>query len=316
MKYIKTLAFCLFIFSQTIIAQNIVINEVLSANTSNIKDEDDSYQDWIELYNNGISTINLNGYGLSDDASLLYKWIFPNVSIAPGQYLLIWASDKDRRTPGSPLHANFKISSAGEVLSLTNPSGITVDFATATAVTPNVSYGRLPNGNGGFMFFQNVTPNAVNGAIGYSGILEPPVFSQGGGFFTTSFSLNLSTPVPGATILYTLDGSEPDANNLGGTTYSYKNQYPELPGQSTGPLLSKSFQTFQYASPINIIDRSSQPNKIAAISSTYHFEPYYIPASPIYKGTVVRAKVIKPGSLPSVTTTKSYFITPQTSSRF
>jgi hypothetical protein len=285
MKNINTIFLCLIlsVLSNALLAQNVVINEILASNTSTIQDEDGSYQDWIELYNNGASSVNLLGYGLTDNVSLPYKWVFPDISIAPGQYLLVWASDKNRTIAGSPLHTNFKISSEGEVISLTNPGGITVDFVPATALPANVSFGRLPNGTGGFVFFQNLTPNAVNSAVGYSEILESPVFSQNGGFFTTGFNLSLSTAVPGSSIIYTLDGSEPDANNLGGTTYTYKNQYPELPGQATGPLLSdKSFQTLQYGGPISIIDRSPLQNKIATISSTFNFNPYYIPANPIF----------------------------------
>ena len=63
-------------------SQNIVINEVLASNTNSIQDEDGTHQDWIELYNDGAITVNLLGFGLTDDPSLLYKWIFPNISIA------------------------------------------------------------------------------------------------------------------------------------------------------------------------------------------------------------------------------------------
>jgi hypothetical protein len=63
-------------------------------------DEDSEYQDWIELYNHTSSSINLNGYHLSDDASFLKKWTFPSVSVKPWSYLLVFASDKNRnQTP-------------------------------------------------------------------------------------------------------------------------------------------------------------------------------------------------------------------------
>ncbi|HLF51742.1 CotH kinase family protein [Flavobacterium sp.] len=318
MKKSSILLFILFflVISNAVLGQNIVINEILTANTITNTDEDGTHQDWIELYNNGATTVNLSGYGLSDDVTFLYKWVFPNVSVAPGQYLLVWASDKNRTIAGSPLHTNFKISSSGEVISLTNPSGVVVNTVPATVLLPDVSYGRLPNGTGGFIYFENTTPNAVNSTVGYAEILNPPSFSQNSGFFATGFNLTLSSTTPGTTILYTLDGSEPESNNIGGTTYSYKNQYPESPGQVTGPLLQKNFKTLQYSAPVSIIDRSALPNKIASISSTYHFNPTYIPVNPIYKGTVVRAKAVKPGALSSKVASKSYFIAPQGSGRF
>ena len=79
----------------TVSAQTIRINEVSSSN-SIYYDEDGDTPDWIELYNFGSQTISLNNWTLSDDIQDLGKWTFPNTSITPGQYLLIWASSKDR----------------------------------------------------------------------------------------------------------------------------------------------------------------------------------------------------------------------------
>lgn len=306
----------LILFTNTAISQSIVINEILTSNTTINQDEDGSYQDWVELKNNGATSVNLSGFGLTDDALLPYKWIFPNVSIAAGQYLLVWCSDKNRINPTKPLHTNFKLSSASGIITLTNATGTVLNTATTPAMLQNISYGRIPNGTGDFKFFNVVTPAAANGTVAFTEALSPPTFSKESGFLTTGFNLTLSTTVPGATILYTLDGSEPQLSNLGGTTYSYKNQYPEHPGDATGPLFTKSFTTLQYSAPIAIIDRSSQPNKLASISSTYSLVPDYIPTSPIYKGTVVRAKLVKPGSLDSKTVTKSYYISPLGINRF
>jgi len=273
----------LLLLTHSVTSQNLVINEIITSNTTINQDEDGTYQDWIELRNNGATAINLTGFGLTDDATLPYKWTFPNVSIAAVQYLLIWCSDKNRTVAGNPLHTNFKISSSGEAITLTNATGTLLDVVPATVIFQNLSYGRLPNGTGSFNFFNVVTPAAANGAVGYTEALSPPTFSQESGFLTAGFNLTLSTTTPGATILYTLDGSEPQSSNLGGTTYSYKNQYSEHPGDATGPLLTNNFTTLQYSAPIAIVDRSGQPNKIASISSTYSFDPTYIPTVPIYK---------------------------------
>ena len=291
-------------------SQNIVINEVLASNTNSIQDEDGTHQDWIELYNDGAITVNLLGFGLTDDPLLLYKWIFPNISIAPGEYLIVWASDKNRSLSGIPLHTNFKISASGENIILTNDSGVAIDSVPPANLQSDNSYGRFPNGTGSFMYFGMPTPNAINSNMGYSEILNPPVFSQQSGFMTSAFDLTLSSVNSGTTILYTVDGSEPDENNLNGTTYNYKNQYPKLPGQAFGTFLFNSFHTLQYTAPITIVDRTPEPNKIAAISTTYDFTPPYFPNGPIYKGNVIRAKVIKPGALSSKVVTKNYFITP------
>src|SRR5690606_2131366 len=71
-----------------------------------------------------------------------------------------------------------------------------------------------------------------------------------------------------------------------------------------------------YTEPISIIDRSPLPNKISMISSTYDFVAPYFPDVPIFKSTVVRAKVIKPGAMASDVVTRNYFITPQGNNQF
>lgn len=296
-------------------AQNLVINEILTSNTLTNVDEDDSYQDWVELYNGSGAAVNLSGYGLSDDPALPFKWVFPAQVMAPGSYLLVYCSDKNRTVVDQPLHTNFKISSAGEAITLTNGASVTVDQVPATAIPSDISFGRLPNGTGPFVFFTDVTEGAQNGSTGYNEILDPPTFSQGGGFFTTGFDLSLSTATSGASIIYTLDGSEPDPANLSGTTYQYKNQYPHHPGDPVGPFLTKNFTSLAYTDPISIVDRTSQPNDISMISTTY-FDPFYLPSENIFKGTVVRAKVVKTGALASKAVSETYFVTPEGSSRF
>jgi hypothetical protein len=303
-------------FTNTVLGQNVVINEILTSNTSINTDEDGAYQDWVELYNKGAATVNLSGYGLSDDPAIWNKWVFPNVSLAPGAYLLVWASDKNRAIAGSPLHTNFKISASGETITLSNAAGISQDVVPATVIPTDVSYGRFPNGTGNFVFFGTPTANAANSETGYSSFLNSPVFSQQSGFFTSGFNLSLSSADSGSTIIYTIDGSEPDENNLGGTTYNYKNQYARTVGQEMGSFLQKSFETLTYSNPISIVDRTSQPNDISTISSTYDFAPLYVPSEPLFKATIIKAKVIKMGALSSKTITKNYFISPLGKDRF
>lgn len=296
--------------------QNLVINELLTSNVNSITDEDNSHEDWLEFYNNGATPIGLLGYGLTDDTAQPFKWTFPQVTLNPGQYLIVWASDKNRRVPGSPLHANFKISSVGETITLTSPSGTTLETVPPVNLQNDVSYGRFPNATGSFTFFFPATPNAANTSTTYTEALSPPLFSQNSGFYTVGFDLSISSLDSGTTIIYTLDGSEPDENNLSGTTYNYKTQYPESPGQAFGAFYQYSFSSNSYSGPIPIADRSSLPNKISNISTTWDFIPPYIPNGPIFKGTVVKAKVLKPGALTSKTVTKTYFISLQGANRF
>ena len=107
------LATLLLNFSVSSQSKSVVINEFLASNQEGLADEDGEYEDWIELYNPTPEAINLEGYTLTDSPKDSAKWRFPDVTINPEGFLLLWASGKDRRTPGnwdfkSPLSINIK----------------------------------------------------------------------------------------------------------------------------------------------------------------------------------------------------------------
>jgi hypothetical protein len=135
-----------------------VITEFLADNTSGLADEDGAYSDWIEIHNPESAPRNLDGWYLTDSVSQPTRWRFPAVTLPPGGFLIVWASGKDRRVPGSPLHANFSLRAAGEYLALVRPDGATVqqEFAPEfPSQDPDRSYGvnfsgtpLLPEGAG------------------------------------------------------------------------------------------------------------------------------------------------------------------------
>src|SRR5437867_10215174 len=80
---------------------NVLITELMAANTSTLADEDGDFEDWIEIYNAGTNTVDLNGWFLKDSGS---TWQFPQTNLGPNSFLIVFASNKNRRTPGRPLH--------------------------------------------------------------------------------------------------------------------------------------------------------------------------------------------------------------------
>ncbi|MEM8896177.1 MAG: lamin tail domain-containing protein [Bacteroidota bacterium] len=84
------------VFLTTTTSAQILINEFMASNGRFIQDEDGDYPDWIELFNTGTQPVNIGGWSLSDNTDELGKWRFPALTLAPNQYLLIFASDKDR----------------------------------------------------------------------------------------------------------------------------------------------------------------------------------------------------------------------------
>ncbi|RYD74515.1 MAG: lamin tail domain-containing protein, partial [Verrucomicrobiaceae bacterium] len=105
----------------------IQISEIMAAAHYAIADEDGEYSDWIELRNNGGASVNLLGWRLTDNEAEPGKWVFPAVEIAPGGYLVVFASGKDRAVPGNTLHTNFNLDQDGEYLALVRPGGTIED---------------------------------------------------------------------------------------------------------------------------------------------------------------------------------------------
>ena len=125
-------------------AQAVVITEFLAENREGLLDEDDDSSDWIEIQNQGASIVNLEGWYLSDDADDLRQWRFPPVDLLPGEYLLVFASGKDRAVAGSEFHTNFRLDKGGEFLGLVAPGGVEPVHSYAPAYPsqrPGISYG-------------------------------------------------------------------------------------------------------------------------------------------------------------------------------
>lgn len=129
---------------------DIVINEFLASNSTTNTDQDGDYDDWVEIYNNGTQAIDISGYRLTDDISDFDQFTFPvGTTIQPNGYVTVWA-DKDLTQSG--FHADFKISSSGETLILSDPTLTIVDSITFGSQVGDVSYGRFANGTGSFQF--------------------------------------------------------------------------------------------------------------------------------------------------------------------
>jgi hypothetical protein len=125
-------------------AEEVIISEFLASNTSGLRDEDNTYPDWIELQNKSAASVNLDGWFLTDAAGNLTKWRIPATNIAANAFLVIFADGKDRKVPGAPLHTSFNLGADGEFLALVKPDGVTIASQyspTFPGQAPNVSYG-------------------------------------------------------------------------------------------------------------------------------------------------------------------------------
>lgn len=99
------------------------ISEIVASNSYTYKDDDGEYSDYIELFNSNSYDINLEGYRLTDSLYEVNKWRFPNITIKSHEYLVIFASGKNKCKESDKCHVNFKLNSEGETISLIDDTG-------------------------------------------------------------------------------------------------------------------------------------------------------------------------------------------------
>lgn len=281
---------------------NVSLNEIVSSNGTTIADEDGNFEDWIEIHNSGPGAVDLAGWGLSDSPSSPYAWVFPSPTvISGGGYLLVWASKKDRITPGAPLHTNFSISSNGETLTLTRPDGTAAESVDVPEVPRNTSYGHKPGEGAAWFYFEQPTPEAANTTPGYVDLTLRPVFSHAAGFYATGFNLDLSAS-PGWTVYYTLDGSDPDPSRVGGGKKAYR-------------------ETRVASGPLPVASRANDANVFSEIPTTDLVFPWLpeweAPVGKVFKGTVVKAAAYDAATgRMSKTVTRTFFVDPNMATRY
>jgi hypothetical protein len=211
MNRIFTLASALLFFSLTGFSQ-VVINEYSASNLNQFVDDHSDYEDWIELYNTGSSSISLAGYYLSDDSLNNTKWQFPaGATISANGFVRVWASGRNQLT--TPYHTNFRLKqtkNSGEYVVFSNPSASIIDYQKLKVTQLGHSVGRTLNGNSSWSIFTTPTPNASNNtSTPYDDYAKKVSFSLGAGFYPSTVTVALTTNETNADIRYTLDGTEP-----------------------------------------------------------------------------------------------------------
>ena len=194
----------------------VLITEVQAANTRTVADDQGRYSDWIELHNPTDTPISLLGYTLTDDPDEPTKWALPVATLAPGAFLVVWASGLDQVTPEG-WHTSFRLSRGGEYVGLFSPDGLLVDEVTFGEQEADVSLGRLA-GSDQWVAFATPTPGAAN-TTGLRAVPGAPqvVVTLDRGLFADLVTVHLEAPVSGSAVYYTLDGSDP---MVGGEAYT------------------------------------------------------------------------------------------------
>lgn len=156
-----------------------LITEFIADNGSGLEDEDGEFSDWIEIYNPDNSPASLAGYSLTDDATNLNKWTFPEVTLEPDSFLIVFASGNNRMDPSANLHTNFQLSANGEYLALVAPDGKNIISALSPSYPPqfeNDSFGlNSATEDDTWNYYSSPTPGALNGNGSKAGPIVSPV---------------------------------------------------------------------------------------------------------------------------------------------
>ena len=172
------------------------------------------------------------------------------------------------------LHTNFKITSGGETIFLSDVSGNVIDTMHVPEMDQDISYGYYNDGGGALSLFDDPTPGESNSdSEAFYGYTSDPEFSNPGGFKDEFFNLFITSETEDATIYYTTDGSKPDQSS-------------------------------------NIYNNFLAINNSLLISGTQTQDDYGLEFSPTHNGIIIRAVAIAPGHVPSKTITHSYIFDP------
>ncbi|MCH8330459.1 MAG: lamin tail domain-containing protein [Bacteroidetes bacterium] len=200
-----SLIICFTLFSNA----QVVINEYSCSNISHLADNYGEFEDWIELYNTGGTTVNLGGYYLSDKANNPTKWQIPNVSIAPGDHKVFYTSGRDA-VVGLFYHTNYKMrQTKPEYIMFSDPGGVIIDSIQLTPNQIDHSRGRTTDGDTTWSVFSKPTPDASN-TNGKNDYALKPIFSLAAGFYPSTQTITLNTTQPNSEIRYTLNGNIPN----------------------------------------------------------------------------------------------------------
>lgn len=140
---------------------DLIINEVLT------HQDQDNPGDWVEIFNNSSTAVNLNGWFLSDDSDNLAKVALSGLALlAPGGYLVLTEATHFGTTAAGT--NGFALSELGETVYLSSgSSGVLTGYRTEQefdAAASNVTFGRhvKSDGSADFTAQSAQTPGAVN----------------------------------------------------------------------------------------------------------------------------------------------------------
>ncbi len=185
----------------------VMINELMAANTGEVMSPATNFDSWIELYNPSDEDINLKGMYLSDDPNNLTLWRIPHGTVPAKGYYVLWLGSEEIDEWQAPL----KLDCDGGTICLSDASGNLIVSEDYPRSMSHTAYARKKDGGDEWGWTSTPTPEATNAtAIFASERLALPVIDTDSKLFTNSFTVKVAIPA-GTTLMYSLDGSTPQA---------------------------------------------------------------------------------------------------------
>lgn len=88
------------------VESTLALSEVMTSNKGSVPDENGNYPDWVELKNTGSTTLDVGGFGLTDDLTAGVKYVFPSgTKVEAGGYIVVWCSGESTGGLGRSVQA-------------------------------------------------------------------------------------------------------------------------------------------------------------------------------------------------------------------
>lgn len=136
------------------------INEIMTSNSGILTDSGGNTPDWIEVANIGPRSVDLKGYVLARNAKAGNVFVFPEMSLQPGECVVVYADSHMQNEAGAELHAPFRLAASGDVLMLFNNADVAIDTVNIPALQENTVYARV--GTSDWTMSDRPTPGLPN----------------------------------------------------------------------------------------------------------------------------------------------------------
>ena len=196
--------------------ENLVINEIQTANIDMFVDPSFNYGGWVELYNPSASRISMGGLIVSDTLGNQFQLPDDMGTIPAHGYKVIWFDHFDTGKEYSNeayKQVDFKLQYEGGRISISDREGHLLVSQDYPLAIQRCSYARTTDGGDTWSWTAQPSPEDTNTGSSFASVqLGMPVVDKDATVFNSAFTVNVSIP-EGATLRYTTDGSTPTLEN-------------------------------------------------------------------------------------------------------